>query len=140
MTFKPIIHSQQDLEDTWRRLMEPLGFSSPSVWLLLIAEDDQVLPRITQIEDADTPPRGGELDGFADIVRSMIDEFAPGGRVAFLHSRPGGPGLDPDDLAWARALYDVGHRCGVPVEVVHRACDHDLVPIPMDDALPHSAA
>jgi hypothetical protein len=140
MNFNPTIHSQQDLEDVWRHLMGPLGFSGRSLWLMLVDADGHPVPHLSQIEQADSPPDDGELAGFADIVRGLVDEFVPGGRIAFLRSRPGGPGLTPNDRAWARALYDVGRLSGVPVEVVHRACDHDLVPVPMDDALPDSAA
>ena len=60
---------------------------------------------------------------------------APGRRFAFLRSRPGPAGLTADDRAWARALYDAGRRAGVPLEVVHRACDADLVAVPMDEVL-----
>ena len=46
--------------------------------------------------------------------------------------------MTDDDRAWARALYDAARRAHVSLEVVHRACDHDLVAVPMDDALPHA--
>lgn len=139
MTDHPTIRNQQDLEDVWHDLMGPLGFSGASLWVMLVSADGQPIPHLSKIEQADTPPDEGELAGFADLVRALVDEFVPGGRVAFLRTRPGGPGLTPADRAWARALYDVSRLSGVPVEVVHRACDHDLVPVPMDDALPDSA-
>ena len=140
MTFRPTIRSQQDLEDAWRRLMGPLGFSGHSIWLMLIAADDRPFPHLTQIEEAVEPPPPEDLAGFAEMVAELRTEFAPGGRLAFLRSRPGGSGLTPDDKAWAEALYDVGRLAGVPTEVVHRACDTDLVPVPMDDVLPDTAA
>ena len=46
---------------------------------------------------------------------------------------PATAGVTDDDRAWARALYDAGRQAGVSLEVVHRACDHDLVAVPMDD-------
>lgn len=140
MTFAPIITTQQDLEDAWRQLMEPLGFNGNSFWLMLIDTDDRPFPHITHVEDADTVPTAPEIEGLASIVGELSREFAPGGRVAFLRSRPGAPGLTADDRAWARALYAAGRSAGVPVDVVHRACDHDLVAVPMDEALPDSAA
>ena len=54
-------------------------------------------------------------------------------RFAFLRSRPGSGGPNPDDLGWAEALYDAARLARVPIEVVHLANDRDLVPIPMDD-------
>ncbi|WP_432476669.1 hypothetical protein [Nocardioides sp. GXQ0305] len=140
MTFRPTIRTQQDLEDTWRHLMGPLGFSRETIWLMLIDRDDQPFPQLTQIDDATTPPSGDELAGFTALVGELCSEFAPGGRVAFLRSRPGPGGLTTRDRAWARALYDVGRLGDVPVDVVHRACNTDLVPVPMDEALPDSAA
>ena len=140
MTFRPTIRSQADLEDAWRTLMGPLGFSRDSIWLMLIRSDDRLFPHLTQIDDAVDPLTGDELAGFAELVGELRSEFAPGGRVAFLRSRPGNSGLTSRDRAWARALYDVGRLADVPVEVVHRACDADLVPVPMDEVLPDSAA
>ncbi len=140
MTFRPTIRTQQDLEDAWRSLMGPLGFSGHSIWLMLIGADDQPFPHLTRIEEAEHPPTPDGLSGFARMIGELLADFAPGGRVAFLRSRPGNGGLTPDDRAWAHALYDVGRLAGVPTEVVHRACDVDLVPVPMDDVLPDSAA
>ena len=140
MTFDPTIRTQQDLEDAWRHLMGPLGFSGHSIWLMLIDADGHPVPHLTQIEQADHPPGPAELAGLADLIAQLVAEFVPGGSVAFLRTRPGLPGLTTDDRAWATALYEVHRLSGVAVEVVHRACDHDLVPVPMDDALPDSAA
>ncbi len=140
MDYRPTLRTQTDLEDAWRHLMGPLGFSSPSLWFVLITADDELFPHVTQIDEAATPPSPDEVAGLADLMAELRDEFAPGGRIAFLRSRPGRRGITAEDRAWARALYDVGRHAGIPIEVVHRACDHDLVPIPMDDALPDSAA
>ena len=140
MTFRPTIRTQQDLEEAWRYLMSPLGFSGASIWFLLIDADGQPFPHLTQIEETDGPPTTAELAGLADVVSELRDDFAPGGRVAFLLSRPGRAAVTDDDRHRARALYDVGRLADVPVEVVHLACDTDIVPLPMDAALPDSAA
>ena len=60
--------------------------------------------------------------------------------MAFLRSRPGGPAVSAADRAFARTLYEVGRVSDVPVEVVHLACDVDIVALPMDDVLPDNAA
>ena len=59
-TFRPIIHAQADLEDAWRTLMEPLGFSRRSLWLMFIDADDRPMPQLTEIEDL--PPVLGDED------------------------------------------------------------------------------
>lgn len=139
MDFSPIIRSQSDLLDVWTTLMQPLGFSRHSVWLMLIGSDDRPVPQLTELEDAERPPTPAQLTSMAETLQMLRDELVPGGRFAFLRSRPGAGGITRNDRDWARALYDAGRAAGVPVEVVHRACDVDLVPIPMDDVLARSA-
>jgi len=140
MTYQPTIRTQQDLEDAWRYLMSPLGFTRTSTWFMLIDADDRPVPHVTQIDDPDQPPTADDLAGLADVVKQVRDELVPGGRVAFLRSRPGPPAISRADRDYARALYDASQRVDLPVEVVHLACDTDVVPLPMDAALPDSAA
>jgi hypothetical protein len=134
--FRPLVRSQSDLEAVWRQLMGPQtingGFGTYSVWLLVIGEDDRPYPQLTEITDALEPPDEETTDSIAAVLDGLS---APGRRFAFLRSRPGNGGLTTDDRAWARSLYDAGRRAGVPLEVVHRACDHDLVPVPMDEVV-----
>jgi len=139
MTFRPTIRSQADLEAAWRALMGPLGFARHSIWLMVIDADDQPFPHLTQIEDTDQPPPPEELAGLGELLDTLVSDLAPGGRVAFLVSRPGPSGISPDDRAWAVALHEAGRLADVPVDVVHRACDVDLVPLPMDEVLPRGA-
>jgi hypothetical protein len=135
MPFRPLIRTQADLEHAWRHLMEPLGFSGHSIWMMLVDGDDRPIPQLNEIEDAVEPPEPGEVDGLAELLRRLHADVAPQARFAFLRSRPGGGGINPDDRGWAHALYDAARRARVPIEVVHLATDHDLVPIPMDDFL-----
>ncbi len=139
MTFQPKIRSQSDLLETWTRLMNPLGFSRHSVWMMLIGPDDQPVPHLTELEEAVQPPSAEDLPRMAEMLRMLQAEIVPGGRFAFLRSRPGAGGITDADRAWASALYEAGRLAGTPVEVVHRACDVDLVPIPMDELLAESA-
>jgi hypothetical protein len=127
--FRSLVQSQSDLQAVWRKLMGPWGFGGHSVWLLLI-EDDHPLPQITEITDAFEPPDEEMVRSLATLLTGLAED---GRRFAFLRSRPGHSGLTANDRAWARSLYDVGRLAGVPLEVVHRACDHDLVAVPMDD-------
>ncbi len=133
MPFRPLIRTQVDLEQAWRRLMEPLGFSRHSIWMMLVDGDDRPIPRITEIEGADEPPEPEEVDGLAELLRRLHADVAPHARFAFLRSRPGGGGINPHDRGWAQALYDAARLARVPIEVIHLANDHELVPMPMDD-------
>jgi hypothetical protein len=130
--YRPTIRTQADLEGAWRHLMEPLGFSGHSLWLMFIQPDDRLFPHITQIEEAVAPPTGDEGAALVDVLVQLREEHVRGGRIAFLRSRPGGGGPVADDLAWARSLYAACHVAGLETDVVHLATDEDVVPLPMD--------
>jgi hypothetical protein len=129
-SYRPVVRSQSDLEAVWKQLMGPWGFGGHSLWLLVIDADDRPFPQITEITEAEEPPDDDMVSSIATFLDGLAHE---GRRFAFLRSRPGHGGLTDDDRAWARSLYDAGRQAGVPLEVVHRACDHDLVAVPMDE-------
>ena len=136
-TYRPVVRSQSEIETCSKQLMRTHtrdgGFVGHSLWLLVIDTDDRPFPQITEITGAIEPPDDEMVSSLATFLDGLAAE---GRRFAFLRSRPGHGGLTPDDRAWARALYDAGRQAGVPLEVVHRACDHDLVAVPMDDVTP----
>jgi hypothetical protein len=130
--FRPLIRTQADLEHAWRSLMQPLRFGDHSIWMMLI-NGDRPIPQLSEIAGAVTPPEAEEVDGLAELMRRLRADVSPTVRFAFLRSRPGSGGPNSNDLGWAQALYDAARLAHVPIEIVHLANDHDLVPIPMDD-------
>ncbi|MDO9455176.1 hypothetical protein [Nocardioides sp.] len=130
--FRPSIRTQADLEHAWRHLMEPLGFSRSSVWMMLLDADDRPLPQLTEVEDCHRPPEPEVLAGFAELAGTLVDDVAPGGRWAFLLTRPGGATVTDLDRAWANGLVRACRAAGVRTEVVHLATDVDLLPLPYD--------
>lgn len=133
--FRPVIRTQADLEQLWRRLMSPLGFGSCSVWLVVV-DRQRPLPQIMEFARTPAHPE----DGSAEALARALEHLAgPEVSFAFLRSRPGGGRPDAADLAWAKTLYDVGRRAGVRLEVVHLAHDHDVVPLTVDDLLAEPA-
>ena len=133
--FRPLVRTQSDLEQMWRRLMSPLGFSSHTLWMVVI-EDDRPVPQIMEIVEAAEAPVEEDVVAFARVLEHLAQ---PGLRFAFLRSRPGGGRPDTSDRAWARALHDAGRRSGAAVDVVHLAHDHDVLPIAVDDLLAEPA-
>lgn len=129
--FRPVIHTQADLEQAWRHLMRPLGFSRRSLWLMLICDDDHPLPQLTEIADLAPQPTSRQRREFARFLTHLA-AMIPDGRFAFLLTRPGLGGQDDVDRLWAGLLYDVARDAGVPCEVVHLATDDTVAPIPMD--------
>jgi hypothetical protein len=134
VSLRPYVRSQSDLQICWKELMalqtDDQGFEGHSLWLLVIDADDRPFPQITEITEAVDAPDDEMVASLAAFLEHLALD---GHRLAFLRSRPGHGGVTDNDRAWARALYDAGRRAGVPLEVVHRASDHDLVAVPMDE-------
>ena len=134
MTYRPTIRTQRDLETVWRTLMGPLGFSSQSLWLLLIGQDDAPIPMLPRIEDLKQPPDAEETERLAGFLQTIVEAAGvPDARVAVLRSRPGRHGPDAADRRWADAVYAAARIAGVRCEPVHLATDADVLPLPRDD-------
>ena len=134
----PVIRTQADLEQLWRTLMEPLGFTRTSVWMMLIDAEGAPVRQLVEVDDAHDPPDADERAGFADLLRELVPD--DGHRIAFLRTRPGRGGLTRKDRRWAQALYATARSAGIACEVVHVANDARLVPVPLDElALRRSA-
>jgi hypothetical protein len=131
--YRPTIRTQADLRRTWAFLMRPLGFSGSSIWMLLLDADGRPHPRLVQLEDCPVRPDPDHLQGLAALARTLLDDVKPGGRWAFLRSRPGSASVTPTDRTWARGILEACRAAGVPTEVVHLATDVDVVPLPYDD-------
>ena len=135
MTFAPLIETQTDLERAWRALMNPLGWTRTSTWLMLVGPDSVPLPSLTEIEDCAGPPPEDGADQLGSMLGRLRAEALPeGSRVAFLRSRPGSGRADDEDRAWAGMLYAAARVAGLPAEVVHLATDVDVLALPMDEA------
>jgi len=137
--YAPVLRTQADLEDAWRQLMGPLGFSGHSLWLMFVQADQTPLPHLSQVEGTVAPPTAQEQLNLVGFLKCLRGEMRRGERIVFLRSRPGRGGARPDDLAWARSLYDACRAAEVETDVVHLATDDVLVPLPMDDVVAESA-
>jgi hypothetical protein len=134
MRFRPVIHTQRDLEQTWRRLMGPLGFGTESLWLGFVNADGAMVPQLTQIEDTIQPPTPEQAQSLGRFLRELVEGFDdPPTRIAFLRTRPGSASVTQRDRVWADALYAACRSAGLSAEVVHLATDHNLVPLPLDE-------
>lgn len=116
-------------------LMEPLGFSAPSLWLMLIEPDDRPLPQLIEVAELPEQLDAVDAESFGRFLRTVLTDLPgvlPGTRVAMLLVRPGGGTPAATDRARARVLYDGCRSHEVPVDVIHAATDTDLAPLPMD--------
>ncbi|QYJ03978.1 hypothetical protein KUV85_16900 [Nocardioides panacisoli] len=131
--YTPPIRDQIDLEDLWHELMGRLGFSSPSLWLLLIGPDDRPVPSLTEVADAHELPTAAQRSGLVQVLREGARVVPPGSRFAFLRTRPGRDRIGIADRRWAAMLYAAAREAEVPCETVHAANDVHLVPVPWED-------
>lgn len=130
--FRPRIVTQADLERLWRTLMQPLGFTDHSLWVMVLDTASRPVPQLTEITGLAAGPDRDGAGGLAAFLRDVVTELSPGGRLALLRTRPGRGRARPDDLAWAATLYEACATADLPTEVVHLATDDDVVPLPMD--------
>jgi hypothetical protein len=132
---QPLLQTQSDVEVLWRRLMQPWGFSSCSLWMVTI-RDDRPIPSLLEIARTEREPEDGDVEALAGVLRHLA---SPRDRFAFLRSRPGGGRPDATDLAWARAVSGAGRLAGARLEVVHLAHGAGICPLPLDDVLAEPA-
>lgn len=131
MTIQPIIRTDLDLQRSWQTLMKPLGFGSPSVWLLCLGPDDRPVPQLIELADADEPDDLA-IEGLTELLRSLrVDNGVA--QIAFLYSRPGDATLTDVDRRWAAQLDRASVQAGLPRTVVHLAGDDEIVPVPLDE-------
>lgn len=128
------ITCQADLEHLWRTLMEPLGFTRTSLWVVFLHPDGRPHKTLIEVPVPDwmvaPDPTAPQL---LDLLEEWTTTHVPSGRVAFLRTRPGRGGLDHGDRLWAAGLYEASTVAGVPCEVVHAANDERLAPVPLDE-------
>lgn len=131
----PVLTSQAAVESMWRGLMQPLGWRGRSLWFVLVAPDDRALPHVYEIgEVPETIDPGGHAAA-AELWHDLLAEILPGGRIALLLTRPGSGGPSLADRELADGTYAACRRGNVPLEVIHLATDHDIVPLPADAVL-----
>lgn len=133
LPFRATVRTQADLEQLWRTLMEPLGFASHTLWMLIIGADGDVFPQVVQIADMPPAPTPADRKNLATFVAELDAQTDSDLRWAFLFSRPGRGGADHRDRAWAQAVLNAARKAGARCEPVHLATDDTLAPIPLDD-------
>ena len=129
----PPVHSDDELLDRWRLLMGQEGFAQRSIWLAWFDEHGKQLPLVTPVDDVPQHPDGELLDGFGEVVSTVVREHAPEGSVAITICRPGSSVVDDDDRAWGRALLEMARRQAVVLRRLHLATAGSVRPLAGDD-------
>lgn len=119
-------HPDSRLADCWTELMQPLGFSARSLWLML--EPDGTPGPLMEIPGLPSSPVGA-ADVLLPLLTQLADDIGDLG-VAFLLTRPGDGLPDSDDLGWGVQLRVASQAAGLRCAGVHLAHDTAVQPLP----------
>ncbi len=100
----PDVHTPVDLEAVWRRLIEPLGFGSRQIFVIMLDRGGRVLPGVVNVTDCPAVPDEQMLHNLAAALREALDEADPDGSCALFWARPTHAGTRASDITWVRAI------------------------------------
>ena len=72
------VHTQAELEATWRDLVKPLGWSRPRFWIMLIEPAGRPLPQLIQIDELEGAPQDQDVERGAQFLQMLVDELDVG--------------------------------------------------------------
>lgn len=131
--FRPVLRSQSDVHAMWRAIIDPLGWHSHRLYVVLIDTDGRPLPLIHEVDDIRERMPADEADSIIRAFRLAQREAVPDGRCALLYCRPGAGGVNLADRLACLRLYAAAQIHRLPVEVIHVATDTEIVPVPLDE-------
>ena len=127
------LRTQHDVQRMWELVMQPLGFTSSSLWVNFY--DDRRTPRPMLMEIAEHPgvPSGTEVARLIEILDDVVHGEPDLAGVAFLITRPGKGGLLESDRLLAARLLAAARTVGLPCQPVHVAHDAAVLAVAPDD-------
>ncbi|HEY1132969.1 MAG TPA: hypothetical protein VGE77_00195 [Nocardioides sp.] len=129
------IRSTEDLAAFWHDIDGGFGWSAPQLFAVHIDTDGSVSPAIMQFYDdelADGPDQE-LLDGFVRVHTEVLTRALPGGSLAVLKARPGGPVMTPADRAWCTGLHRALHDAPFASYPLFFATDAGVGIVPPDE-------
>jgi hypothetical protein len=133
--YTPLLRTQLEVEQFWRRLMQPLGWLHASLWFAVVGPDDRPIPVMNEIDDLPDLALGRVADEVAERLARLLRDHDVGCRLVLLYSRPGRGRPSRHDRDCLRALNAGMRRHGVPGDAGHIATDTGIYPMTGDDVL-----
>lgn len=127
------LHTQSDTQRMWELLMQPLGFSSFSLWVTFFDDRDAPVPMLLEVAEHDTVPSPEEVANLFAVLRQVVDGEHHLSGVAFLIARPGSGGLLPSDRVLAERLIAGARSARLPCKPIHVAHDVAVLAVAPDD-------
>jgi hypothetical protein len=134
-TLEAPVGTDLDLERLWRALMEPLGFSTRRLWIMMIDADNQPVPQLTEIDEMPHDLDAGLCAPLMEVCEHLLSSIVPGGSIALLFSRPGRNPMSAEDRQVARSLAAAALGSGIRLRPIHFANDVVLSVFAADDLL-----
>jgi hypothetical protein len=127
------LRSQSDVQHMWELVMQPLGFTSSSLWVTFY--DDRRAPRPMLMEVAEHPgvPSETEVARLVAVLGDVVHGEPDLVGVAFLITRPGGGTLLQSDRLLSARLLAAARTAGLPCQPVHVANDVAVLTVAPDD-------
>ncbi len=122
------VASAADLRQRWRALMGPLGFGEKLLWIGFLGADRRLVKTLSQLPIGPRP-RAEILKNLMSMLRTLLDNMAPGSTVALLMTGPGHGPVSPADRVWSKSLAAAAERFAVPLEPIFRANDESLLQV-----------
>ncbi|MFI2103981.1 hypothetical protein ACH436_11850 [Isoptericola sp. NPDC019693] len=111
--------------------VRPRGRTLTVTWL---DADDRLLGLALPIEDVPLRPDAASLVGLGTVLRSVVDDEAPGGCAVVVLERPGDSTVTADDRTWNRELREQADGQGVRLRGFFVAAGGQVRPLALDDA------
>lgn len=96
--------------------------------------DDRLLGLALPIDDVPARPDAAALVGLGTVLRSVVEDEAPGDSAVVVLERPGDATLTADDRAWNRDLRAEADGRGVRLRGFFVAAGGQVRPLALDDA------
>jgi hypothetical protein len=135
-TLEAPVVTDLDLERLWRALMQPLGFWTRRLWIMMIDADNQPVPQLTEIDDIPDELDTQLCEPLMEVSSHLLHSIVPGGSIALLFSRPGRNPMSATDRQVARSLAAAARERCVRLRPTHFANDLVLSVFAADDLLP----
>lgn len=129
------IHNDRDLEQFWRAVLGPLGFSKRRLWLVMIDAYDEPIQRLIEVDDLPLGMDPRDADNLMTAFGVPVRDDLPGGSLAILLTRPGRDQMRADDRRIALELTRAAGRAGVGLRPIHLANDAELRVFAVDDLI-----
>jgi len=113
-----LLCSDNDVHEHLLAMVGPERDGPRALWVLFLDEEGRALPLVIPISDLPTVVDRPMVTNLAGILRTLAEENAPGGCVAFGLVRRAGGDRGTFEAGWSEALREAMADVGLPVRAI----------------------